>query len=293
MYRASKKLNVLILGSSGVLGKSIYSELKTKKNIKLFNTGLKKRKFDMTNKKKLSNFIKSTIPNIVINCSGIVDIDFCERQKTKAKKINFQIVKNLFLIKKKCKINFFLIHFSTDHIYDAIFKKKSKENSKPKILNYYARTKLMSEKICLKNKDCLVLRTNFFGKTNSNHLTLSDWIIKTSKKNKSINLFNDIYFSPLYLNTLNKIIYKILSRSLFFSGIFNLGSKNGFSKYNFGKKIIDGKGLKNVSIHGILSSNFFKIKRPKNMMMDVSKFEKKFNILLPSLNNEIKRYLRQ
>ena len=111
MYRASKKLNVLILGSSGVLGKSIYSELKTKKNIKLFNNGLKKRKFDMTNKKKLSNFIKSIIPNIIINCSGIVDIDFCERQKTKAKKINFEIVKNLFLINKKCKINFFLIHF--------------------------------------------------------------------------------------------------------------------------------------------------------------------------------------
>ena len=30
-----------------------------------------------------------------------------------------------------------------------------------------------------------------------------------------------------------------------------------------------------------------------NLLHELSKFEKKFNILLPSLNNEIKRYIRQ
>ena len=43
-------LRVLILGSSGLLGKQIYNNLKKNKNIKLFHTGLKKKKINLSNK---------------------------------------------------------------------------------------------------------------------------------------------------------------------------------------------------------------------------------------------------
>jgi len=37
-------IKILILGSSGILGKQIYQELKKIDKIKLFHTGLKKKK---------------------------------------------------------------------------------------------------------------------------------------------------------------------------------------------------------------------------------------------------------
>ena len=47
-------ITVLILGSSGLLGKYLYDELKDNNNINLIHTGLIKRKFDFTNKTRLS-----------------------------------------------------------------------------------------------------------------------------------------------------------------------------------------------------------------------------------------------
>ena len=61
-------LKILILGSSGTLGKKIYIELKKIKKIKLFHTGLKKRKIDFKNKAKLKKFIFSINPDLIINC---------------------------------------------------------------------------------------------------------------------------------------------------------------------------------------------------------------------------------
>ena len=46
-------IKVLILGSSGLLGKYLYNELKNNKRINLFHSGLNNRKFDFTKKKQL------------------------------------------------------------------------------------------------------------------------------------------------------------------------------------------------------------------------------------------------
>ena len=40
-------IKVLILGSSGLLGKYLYNELKNNKKINLIHTGLNNRKFDL------------------------------------------------------------------------------------------------------------------------------------------------------------------------------------------------------------------------------------------------------
>ena len=55
----------------------------------------------------------------------------------------------------------FLIHISTDHLYDGKNRIKSREDQ-IKIVNNYARSKLMGEAE-INSKNFLILRTNFFG----------------------------------------------------------------------------------------------------------------------------------
>ena len=108
------------------------------------------------------------------------------------------------------------------------------------------------------------------------------------KNKKIINLADDIQFSPLSIKSLYDILNTILTRRV--NGKYNIGSKIGFSKYKFGIKFakilnLDQKLIKKVAYNDI---NFF-AKRNKDMRMKVNKFEKKFNLLLPNLNNEIKK----
>lgn len=202
-------MNILILGSSGFLGKKIYLRLNKLKKLNLFHNGIYKRKINLSEKKKLENLLTCREYSLVINCAAYTDIDFIEKNKKITDKININLIKDIFNIKIKHKLNFDLIHFSTDQVYNNknIY---NYENSKLSKINHYAIQKILSEKICLKNK-ALVIRTNFFGKSCAKKESLTDWIYKNFKNPKrNFNLFDDIYFNPIFVDSLVNIIHKII-----------------------------------------------------------------------------------
>ena len=288
-------MNILILGSSGLLGRQLYNFLKSYKKINITHNGLRSRKFNINNKSELNKLIFISNPYLIINASGVANIDLCERERKYSYRLNVGVVKNIFKLKKKFKLKFFFIQFSTDQIYDSKNIISNKENSKLKINNEYSKQKLAQEKVCLENKS-LILRTNFFGKNYNKKQSFSDWVYKSFKNNKKFYLFKDVYFNPLRIDTICKIIKNIIKRDKFkIKGIYNMGSKGFMSKSNFA--IYFAKKIKiykeNYLIRNVNSIST--VKRSKNMIMNVNKFEKKFNITLPRIKNEIanekKKYL--
>ncbi len=280
-------IKVLILGSSGLLGKYLFSELKKNKKITVYNTGLNKRKFDLTKKKQLKKLLVSKKPDLIINTVALTDVDKCEKKTKYSRKINFEIIKNIFFFKKSENLNFNLIQISTDQLYNCKNTKGNTEKSKIYLLNNYSKHKRMSELICINNKS-LVFRTNFFGRSLSKNKSFSDWAINSFKSKKKIYLFNDVYINPLRLNTIVKILSIIIKKKQFtFNGIYNLGSKNKISKKEFA--ILFAKKMKvfHNNYDSININKMLKVKRPTNMFMNVDKFEKKFNIILPSIKGEI------
>ena len=279
-------MRVLVLGSSGFLGKYIYFELK--KKFLVFSTGLKNRNINLTNFKHLEKLVLKSNPSIIINCSGLTDIEKCQKKVNYSNKINVELLKNIFKIKNDKNINFKLIHFSSDQVYNPKKNKLSTENNNYNPINVYSMHKLKSEKICIKNNS-LIFRLNILGKSKSNKKSFSDWIFKNLVRKNEINGFIDSFYSPLNVTTISEIILKILSSNKYkFKGIYNLGSKFGISKYelikSFGKKlkIFDEKLVKKQKINDICNTP-----RTKYNRLNVKKFEKKFNIKLPNTKTEI------
>ena len=103
---------------------------------------------------------------------------------------------------------------------------------------------------------------------------------------KKITLFNNILFNPISINSLVDILVQIISSNNF--GLYNLGSKNGMSKAEFGLKLAESLNLstKNISVDSDDKSNLFAY-RPKDMRMNCDKFEKSFKINLNSLESEL------
>lgn len=284
------KKKILILGSSGTLGNSLVKILKKKYNV--FHNGLIKRKINFNSKNKLAKLIKKTNPNLIINCAAIINLDYCEKNKKNTKKINVDLLKNIFLVKKKNKLNFKLIQISTDQMYNRKNNLPSRENSLTYIFNEYTKQKLQSEKICKKNR-ALILRLNFFSYEKKNFF---HWICQSVLNNKKINLFKDIYFNPLSITSLTQIISTIvpifLKNKVY--GIYNLGSKDFISKSNFGVYIIKTlKRYKFTNYKLVKSDNFLKTKRPKNMRMNTSKFQNTFKIKLPSIKKELNMSIKK
>lgn len=274
---------ILITGSSGLLGLRLIKYFRKKKwSIKKFK---RNKKNDLSNFHFCNKYLSKSKFDAIINLSAITDIDYCEKNKLFSKKVNYQIVRNICKVVKNKKLNTYLIQVSTDQFYNNLKKNKESNNN---CKNFYTKTKLLAEKECEKINS-IVLRTNFSGKSlNSKRNSFSDWIYKNLKNKKAINLADDIQFSPLSIKSLCDILNTILVRRI--DGKYNIGSKIGFSKYKFGIKFakklnLDLKLINKVTYKDI---NFF-AKRNKDMRMKVNKFEKKFNIYLPNLDNEIKK----
>ena len=279
---------ILILGSSGLLGRQLYENLKRNKNIKLFHSGLKKRKINLANKTLLKKFLVLKNPDLIINCIGYTNIEKCEKSEKTSKIFNVIIVKEIFKIKFKEKLKFKFIHFSTDQFYNKKKQKSSKENSKIFLMNNYCKHKRMAEIICMKNK-ALVFRTNFFGKTLGKNNSFSDWIYNVFKKKKKVFLFDDVYFNPLSINTFAKIIALIVSERKFkINGIYNLGAKDAIYKNKFAILFAKKINVFHSNYVYINVNKLLNVKRSNNMFMNTKKFEQKFKIMLPNINKEIR-----
>ena len=274
---------ILITGSSGLLGLRLIKYLRKKKwSIKKLK---RNKNIDLSNFHFCNKYLSKRKFDTIINLSAITDIDYCEKNKLFSKKVNYQIVRNICKVVKNKKLNTYLIQVSTDQFYNNLKKNKETNNN---CKNFYTKTKLLAEKECEKINS-IVLRTNFSGRSlNSKRNSFSDWIYKNLKNKKVINLADDIQFSPLSIKSLCDILNTILIRRI--NGKYNIGSKMGFSKYKFGIKFAKKLNLDLKLINKVFYKdiNFF-AKRNKDMRMKVNKFEKKFNIYLPNLDNEIKK----
>ena len=147
---------ILLLGSSGKLGRELFNKLNRLFNIS--HNGLKKRKVDITKYSNLKRIILKNKPKILINATGYTNIDLCEVNKKKCLEINTNIIKNIIKIKKIYNLKFDIIHFSTDQLYDGLSKKQS-ERAQIKINNYYSKTKYLAEKLAIRH-NATVFRTH-------------------------------------------------------------------------------------------------------------------------------------
>ena len=93
--------------------------------------------------------------------------------------------------------------------------------------------------------------------------SLGEWILDELKSNKNINGFKDAWFSSIYTFEFARIIDIAIQKDL--SGVYNCGSADTCSKYEFAIKIADCFGLDKTLITPISIDGFnFKAKRGKN-----------------------------
>jgi len=279
-------INVLITGSNGQLG-SHFNNI----NDSLFNIipsyYKKKSSFvslDINNGEDVKDAIKTYNPDIIINAAAITDVDFCEKNKSLARNVNVQGLRNLI---KYSSSDTKIIQISTDYIYDG---KEGMYNEKsfPNPLNYYGKTKLEAENILLSsNKKFIIIRISTLYSNYSNNFY--QWIVTNLKNNNVLNIVDDQISNPCYsLNLVNLIFDLIL---LDYTGKINFGSINNLSRYNFALEIANSIGLNNNLIKLSKTKNLNLLsKRPLNTSFDLH-LCKKLNLKLYS-SKETLEYIK-
>ena len=276
---------ILLSGSNGLLG-TVLKNYFDKNNIVYSTIGRKNCNFcgDIQNNLFVEKTIKTLEPNIFINLAAITDVDFCETNQEITYKINTEFPSLVSRTLKLSKKNYYIIQISTDQVYDG---RGPHEEQTVNPINYYSQTKLEIDKILL-NYNSISLRTNFFGKSyNDKKLSFSDKIFDSCLKNQELNVFNDVYFSPVSFNTIFYVIKNLIKKNL--NGIYNLGTKAGMSKEEFALYFCKCLNLDSKNIIGNPQNKVSLIaKRPRDMRLNSKKLENDLGIKFKNLKDEIK-----
>ena len=284
---------ILVTGGTGLLGANLILDWQNK--FSLSSVQLKGRinfpleqqaNFDIGNKEKLISFVEEIKPDAVVHTAALVNVDFCERHREEAFAVNAIASEN---IAEACsKVGAKLVYISTDSVFDGTRGNYSEED-KTNPPNLYAESKLEGEKLVLaKNPNTVIARTSIYGWNAQPKESLSEWIYNSLKTGKKLNLFKDVYFTPILVNDLGRGLKEMIEND--FTGVIHMAGAEKVSKLVFGEMIADVFGFEkeNISVGSINDSELM-AKRPKDASLNVEKAKKVLKMDLPNVREGLER----
>ena len=273
-------MKILVLGSQGQLGSCLSNQLESSSYQTFYAM---RSEIDIADLAETEAKIAEIAPDILINACGYTAVDNAEKEKETAYLINCVAVTN---IAKICKdIDCWLIHISTDYVFDGCSEFPYTENDKTNPVGVYGDTKLKGE-LGIKGSGCkyLIIRTAWLYSEYGNNflktmLTLGD-------VHNELKIVNDQIGCPTYAPDLAKAIVGTLpSLSKGYSSqIYHYAGNSSCSWAEFASTIFEEavqiKVLtKRPNVIKISSEDYPTLaKRPMNSRMDSSKFEAAFGV---------------
>ena len=277
---------ILVTGATGLLGMSL-APLLAQRGHTVLRHGFRAgddaglQRADLRDRAATAAMLDAAQPDVVVNLAALTNVDTCEADPHAAYQLNTASVENLahWLRGRAGK---HLVHISTDMLYDGPGPHRE---SGITIRNTYAFSKVAAE-IAAGAVPSTVLRTNFFGRSRCpGRASFSDWLAGALRARTPVTVFDDVYFSPLSINTLCAMIARVAEDKP--AGVFNLGSREGMSKADFAFALADALGLSTDAMARGQSGAALKAYRPKDMRMDSSLFEHTMGLQLPALIDEL------
>ena len=271
-------MKILILGANGQLGCCLRDQFEKSYHECIYAS---RSNIDIGELSEVEKKIGIVNPDIIINTAAYTSVDNAEDDWLSANLINNSAVGELA---KVCfRANIFLIHISTDYVFDGTGSKPYIETDLTTPLGSYGKSKRLGE-IAIENSGCefIILRTSWlFSEYSNNFLTT---MLRLVKNNKHLQVVGDQYGTPTYAQELAAGIVSLANQAaseIHESGIYHFCGEEQLSWYDFAVRIFERAERFSIvgpdTITKIASSEYpTRAKRPAFSALDSSLFRMKF-----------------
>lgn len=284
-------MKILLFGALGQLGTELQNTLSPFGEIAAYDI----HNLNLESTDLVRETIRAVQPQVIVNASAYTAVDLAESEKEKAFHVNGDIP--ALLAEEAAKINSFLIHYSTDYVFDGTKGSTYLEDDGTNPLSVYGSSKLAGEEAIKSGKaNYLILRTAWvYSRNRSSFVTK---VLEWARKQEVLRVVSDQVSNPTWARTLAQVTAQLLSKGfdciIERQGLYHVAGDGYGSRLDWAKQILELDLNKHEQIVReiipALTSEFpTPAERPLFSALDCSLFQSTFDIPLPKWEEALKQ----
>ncbi|CZT27318.1 dTDP-4-dehydrorhamnose reductase [Pseudomonas cerasi] len=296
-------MKILLLGKNGQVGWELQRALAPLGEvIALDRQGTDGLCGDLADLERLAATVRALAPDVIVNAAAYTAVDKAESEPDLAMLINGEAPG--VLAREAAALGAWLIHYSTDYVFDGSGEEQWQESAPTGPLSVYGRSKLMGEQaIQASGAKALILRTSWVYAARGHNFAKT--MLRLATERDSLNVVADQYGAPtgaeLIADVTTQILYRVRAdqNPAALAGIYHLAAAGETSWHGFAQFVLEHAARNGVALKvapdqiGAIPTEAYPVPapRPRNSRLALSKLETAFQLKMPSWQQGAQRML--
>ena len=295
-------MKILLFGKDGQVGWELQRALAPLGEL----IAMGEQQADFENTAHIRQLVRQTHPDVIVNAAAYTAVDKAESDPAKAQRINADAVG--LLAEEAHRLNAWIVHYSTDYVFDGEKNSPYTEEDAPRPLSMYGKTKLEGDQLIVKSKvRHLIFRTSWVYATRGNNFAKT--MLRLAKEREQLKVIADQHGAPTSAELIADVtalaLYRIAvanppeKSSAQISGTYNLVAGGHTTWHGYAQHVLELAQARGAQIKvgpaAVLPINTdaypLPAARPKNSRLDTTKLCTTFNLQLPDWHYHVQRLL--
>jgi len=294
-------MKILLFGKNGQLGWELQRSLAPLGELVALDVDSEEYCGNFANLNGLAQTIRTVAPDIIVNAAAYTAVDKAETEPELARTLN--ALAPALLAQEAERRGAWLVHYSTDYVFDGSGDRAWKETDSANPLGVYGKTKLEGDTTIVES-GCqhLIFRTSWVYAAHGANFAKT--MLRLAQERDQLNVINDQFGAPTGAELLADVTAHCIRQAMQqpeVSGLYHLVAGGVTSWFDYACFVIElaRKANANIkvassAIRPIPASEFpLPAPRPTNSRLNTHKLQTTFNLTLPNWQNGVGRMLME
>ena len=298
-------MKILLLGKNGQVGWELQRSLAPLGELIALGRHISRFCDDLTNLTGLAATVRAIRPDVIFNAAAYTAVDKAESEPELASTINAHAPE--VLAREAAQIGAWLVHFSTDYVFNGSGSAPWVESDSTGPLSVYGSSKLEGEKLiaqgCTRH---LIFRTSWVYAARGGNFAKT--MLRLGRERERLTVINDQVGAPsvgdLLADTTAHVIRQVMLRdaqSESIAGIYHLVASGETTWFEYAKHVLEQAKLLQPALE-IKASEILPVpnsafptpaKRPHNSRLNTNKLQFIFGFTMPHWQTWVNRMLTE
>ena len=298
-------MKILLFGKIGQVGWELQRSLSPLGELVALDRDSTELCGDLSDLKGISGTVRRVTPDVIVNAAAYTAVDKAESDAELAQIVNAAAPG--VLAEAASAAGAWLVHYSTDYVFDGSGSKPWVETDRTGPLNVYGKTKLEGEqRIASRCAKHLIFRTSWVYAARGGNFAKT--MLRLAQERETINVINDQFGAPtgadLLADVTAHVISKVMAQAHGLSssaGIYHLAAGGETTWFDYAKYVVDQSIREKEApeiivktINPVATSAFpTAAQRPHNSRLNTAKLQHTFGLQLAPWQQGVTRMLAE